>query len=407
MGPSVIHFFGQHAETIVDNGYSVVAVLPGTKKPRFERWQAACFLDSDPNFVARHLAAHPEDSIALACGTKITAIDIDETDPDRALQIHLAAIAVLGDTPLVRYGEFPRRVLVYRTREPMDTARFGKFDVLGRGSKFVAYGIHPVTGKPYYWPEDNPADTDLQSLPAVDKPDIERFLERIRDASPKKPPAIAQSRRPAVKPEGLEARIVHDENHRIIDGREAYLTLLIWEEYQKGGSVDVVAHRAWRRFVADADIKRPRGSSRRDCYTIKDAIAKAKLIIRKAPVARRRKPPATHLHSFRKSGLWNEERKRQHQTEAGNRGLAPSRLTVNQAMLDKVLIDAGQCVATVSELIDVTGLSVSAVKESRRNLIAERLWVVERNVYVPSLDTDADLAVTAAANDNGQLRIAC
>jgi Bifunctional DNA primase/polymerase, N-terminal len=160
------NFFGRHAETIVDNGYSVVPVLPGTKKPRFKKWQTACFKDTDSNFLTRHVANKPTDSVGLACGTKITAIDIDETDPVLADQMHQIAREELGYTPLVRYGEYPRRVLVYRTGEPMDTARFGKFDVLGRGGKFVAFGIHPGTGKPYFWPEDNPSDTDIETLPA-------------------------------------------------------------------------------------------------------------------------------------------------------------------------------------------------------------------------------------------------
>src|SRR5580658_8543813 len=104
METSAQEFFGQHAATIVDNGFSVVAVLPGTKKPRYPKWQMACFRDTDLAFLARHVSKHPADSIGLACGTKITGIDIDQSDPVLAAQIHQIAREELGDTPLVRYG---------------------------------------------------------------------------------------------------------------------------------------------------------------------------------------------------------------------------------------------------------------------------------------------------------------
>jgi hypothetical protein len=402
-------FFGQHAATIVDNGFSVVAVLPATKRPRYQKWQMACFRDTDLAFLARHVSKHPADSIGLACGTKITGIDIDESDPVVAAQIHQIAREELGDTPLVRYGQYPKRVLVYRAREQMDTVRAGKVDVLAAGAKFVAFGIHPVTGQPYHWPEDNPADTDLTSLPGVDKLSIERFLQRLQATMPsrqsKKGLAPSQPRTPMLPSPNLEARIVRNSNGKVIDGREAYLTLLTWQEYQGNLSAVDVAHRAWRRFVAGADLSRPKGSSRRDAYSIKDAIAKAKSIVRKAPprITRRYRPgvDARHLHSLRRPGFWTVERKQAHQAQAALRGMSGSRLAANAAMLEAVPTEAGQCEATVRELMEVTGLSMSAVKTSRAKLVEEGLWIVERGVYAPSAagapaeDTEADTVLAS------------
>jgi Bifunctional DNA primase/polymerase, N-terminal len=407
-------FFGRHAETIVDNGYSIVAVLPGTKEPRFPKWQTACFLDTDPAFLARHVSKHPGDSIGIACGTKITAIDIDEMDPSLAHQIHHAANEELGDTQLVRFGQFPRRMLVYRTAEPTDTIK-GIVSVFGRGAKFVAFGMHPVTEKPYYWPEDNPADTDLESLPAVDRRSINRFLIRIGSLG-RGAISVSQSRPPPISSlsrTGLEAMIVRDENGRVTDGREAFLTLLIWEEWQNGHStVQSVSHRAWMGFVAGADLVRPKGSCKRSRYSIRDAESKAKLMVRKSPV-RRSKPcevAATHLHSFRRPGHWIAERKRHHQADAASRGLQASRLAANQAMLDALPIAAGQCISTVNELTTATGLSISAVKSSRRDLVAAGLWIVERGVYVPMAIAnrigEAELPEPLSDNDNTPMRIA-
>src|SRR5215471_4681806 len=175
-------WFGRYAETIVDNGYSIVAVVPRTKKPRYPKWTTACFKDTDPIFLSRQVKKYPTDSIGLACGTKIIAIDIDDTDHEQAIRAHEAARTILGDTPLVRMGEFPKRLLVYRASEKIDTVRSGKIEVLACGSKFVALGIHPGTGTPYCWLEDDPTDTDLQSLPAIDRQGIERFLRRMQPA---------------------------------------------------------------------------------------------------------------------------------------------------------------------------------------------------------------------------------
>jgi hypothetical protein len=405
--PSEGEFFGRHAETIVDNGFSVVAVLPGTKKPRYPKWQTACFRDTDLAFLARHVSKYPADSIGIACGTKTIAIDIDETDPVLAAQRHHIACEELGDTSLVRYGQHPKRLLVYRAREPMDTVRAGKVDVLGRGGKFVAFGNHPVTGHPYFWPEDNPADTDLGSLPAVDK--RERFLQRLHAMTPsrqsKAVPAPSQPRTPMLPSPNLEARIVRNSEGMVIDGREAYLTLLTWQEYQGNLSAADVAHRAWRRFLAGADLSRPKGSTRRDCYSIKDATAKAKSIVRKAPprITKRYRPgaDARHLHSFRRPGFWTVERKQAHQAQAALRGMLASRLATNEAMLEAVPTEAGQCEATVKELMKVTDLSMSAVKTSRAELVDEGLWIVERGVYAPSAagapaeDTEADTVLAS------------
>jgi hypothetical protein len=81
-------YYGRYAETIVDNGYSVVAVRPRTKKPRFRQWQTACFKDTERDFLSRHVRAYPCDSIGIACGAKVTAVDIDEMDAKKAETIH-------------------------------------------------------------------------------------------------------------------------------------------------------------------------------------------------------------------------------------------------------------------------------------------------------------------------------
>src|SRR5215469_6978983 len=159
--------FGFHAEPVVANGYSIVPFLPRTKKPRYRRWTAACYKHTDLDFLYRHASKFPDDSVAIACGTKVIAVDIDIDDPAQADQIHQIARETLADTPLVRFGRAPRRALLYRPLEMISTKRVGNVEVLGAGSAVVAFGIHPQTGASYRWLDATPADTPVEDIPAV------------------------------------------------------------------------------------------------------------------------------------------------------------------------------------------------------------------------------------------------
>ena len=60
----------------------------------------------------------------------------------------------LGDTPALRIGRAPKRLLVYRAAEPFRGIRRAPLELLGLGQQFVAHAIHPDTGRPYDWPEE-------------------------------------------------------------------------------------------------------------------------------------------------------------------------------------------------------------------------------------------------------------
>jgi Bifunctional DNA primase/polymerase, N-terminal len=142
-------YFKFYGERLVANGYSVVAVKPGTKQPRHRRWTTACFKLTDPVFLLKHSYNFPDDSVAIACGTRVLVIDIDADDPELADRIHQIACETLGDTPLVRVGKHPRRALLYRPVDRINTTRHGKFEIIGIVGKIMAYGRHPGTRMPY------------------------------------------------------------------------------------------------------------------------------------------------------------------------------------------------------------------------------------------------------------------
>ena len=72
---------------------------------------------------------------------------------------------MLGDTPCLRIGRAPKRLLVYRAATPFAGRKRHPLELLARGQQFVAYAVHPDTGRPYEWPEDSLVELPLSRLP--------------------------------------------------------------------------------------------------------------------------------------------------------------------------------------------------------------------------------------------------
>ena len=178
-------FMVRHGSRLLANGYTILPIAPGGKKPG--RYQRGAWVDY-PEWN-RH-AERPTTEVEVAtwsgwpnCGIGIVgggvaAIDIDIlSDPDLALQIEQLARARLGDTPALRIGRAPKRLLVYRTSAPFRGIRRAPLEVLCLGQQFVAYADHPDTGQPYAWPEEGLSELDLESLPVIDAEMAAAFMD--------------------------------------------------------------------------------------------------------------------------------------------------------------------------------------------------------------------------------------
>ncbi len=159
---------------LVDNGYAVIPIMPGTKKPgRYHRgawcdypgWTRHCVRPTTENEIAVW-SQWPDAGIGIAGGA-VAAIDIDVADPDVALAIQRLAGERLGETAAVRIGRAPKRLLVYRTEAPFKGFKRPPIEILCEGQQFVAFAVHPDTGRPYEWPEESLADIDISGLPAI------------------------------------------------------------------------------------------------------------------------------------------------------------------------------------------------------------------------------------------------
>jgi putative DNA primase/helicase len=108
------------------------------------------------------------------------ALDIDVRHAEASDAIDRAVVAEIGDAP-VRYGAAPKRLRLGRCEVPFKKlstrdyrlpgdqpgAKPHKVEVLADGQQFVAYGVHPDTGRPYFWPFDAPLNLERDDLPEL------------------------------------------------------------------------------------------------------------------------------------------------------------------------------------------------------------------------------------------------
>lgn len=266
--------FSASAAQLLDNGYEPLPIVPSAKKPALSRWSS---VPIDERAVERWATEFPHHGIGLRTGA-LVGLDIDILDPNHAHRLQDLAIHRLGDT-LIRIGQWPKRLLLYRTATPAPKRSVGKVELLGLGQQFVAFGMHPDAGRPYDWPGgDTPLDVPLSDLPLVDDAGVNAFLSEASALLPE--PAIIPGAR---RSSGASARQtpgpVRDTAGAVIDGRDGWLSGIAFHavhdalEAEWRLAIDAIAARVWTRFVATTDLTRPRKGGA-CAYSLADARAK-------------------------------------------------------------------------------------------------------------------------------------
>lgn len=181
--------FGKLARPLGLKGYEPVPIRPGTKAPRPKGWQHGGFADRAQEF------AHDYTGLLTR---NTPAIDIDVSDPDIVRPIVNSVADVLGCREidlLSRVGMPPRTLLMCCTDEPfgkLSTAEYAptdpvingkpkrnKVEILADGQQFVAFAIHPDTGKPYTWGVNgNPLNTWQWELVSITQAQAAEIIRR-------------------------------------------------------------------------------------------------------------------------------------------------------------------------------------------------------------------------------------
>jgi hypothetical protein len=223
--------------------------------------------------------------------TANSGLDVDIGHAEAAEAVQRLASARLGDAP-IRIGQAPRRALVYRLvgnpfakitgrhfRLPDDPpdAKPHRIEVLGDGQQFVAFGQHPATGRPYFWPDWSPLDLEHDDLPELGEAKAHAF---VAEAEAMLERAFGAVFLPSAKPGGVHGSEWQADpaTGLVIEGREAYLAHLVWKASGESPDPERVGRIAWERFAATADITRPHGNRP---WRPRDAVTKARAACRK------------------------------------------------------------------------------------------------------------------------------
>jgi len=181
-------YMRQYASKLVDGGYRIIPIMPGTKRPgRWdgEKWgELARWTEIDTKQAHVDLWSEwPNCGIGILTG-EVVAIDIDILDESIAISIGEIFQNRLGVTDLIRVGRSPKALYLYRTEEPFTKISMHPIEVLGLGQQFVAYATHPETGKPYSWPLESPHQIPIDSLPVVTREQVLRVAEEAYQTLP-------------------------------------------------------------------------------------------------------------------------------------------------------------------------------------------------------------------------------
>lgn len=174
-----------HGRTLLGNGYLIVPITPGLKRPPIKQWETARLGAAD---VAKY-AGH---GVGVLCGQgahPIAAIDVDTADEALAARFVGWCQEHLGAT-CERVGNAPKILLAYRAAEEGWAKATGawfedlvggrhRLEVLGNGQQFVAYHIHPDTSRPYEWVDFFGGLDAMQAadLPVVTLAQVEEALQ--------------------------------------------------------------------------------------------------------------------------------------------------------------------------------------------------------------------------------------
>src|SRR5262249_227719 len=107
------------------------------------------------------------------------AVDIDVLDVGVANELQALLLSMTGDNGrlMVRFGQEPKRVILFQTDQPFTKLstpiflspdqRKHKVEILCDGQQVVTHGLHPDTGRPYTWLYGEPGNVMRDDLPRM------------------------------------------------------------------------------------------------------------------------------------------------------------------------------------------------------------------------------------------------
>lgn len=181
-------YLKDYGETLVELGYRIVPIPPGGKGPKRKGWPA--FAPDAAQVRQWYTNGSAHDGIGVIAAT-CPAIDVDVMDEDIAQRMSDAIDALFpGQRLMSRTGKAPKFLVPFRSDSPFrklssaiytDGQHEHKVEILGEGQQWVAYHVHPGTGKPYSWWDGVSSGGILESprggLPALTRDDAQCVID--------------------------------------------------------------------------------------------------------------------------------------------------------------------------------------------------------------------------------------
>ena len=184
--------FRDRAGLLFCAGLEPIPIVKGDKRPAISEWTTERI---DVSKIEEWCNRYGTCGVGIRLGKdELCAIDVDCDNEEIAKEIeeYLEGSAKENGYVLpVRYGRTPRFLI------PCRIDGFGEYlgkqtvsswidqdgkkhciEVLTEGQQFVAYGIHPKTGKPYTWKDATPEQLAIGQIPEFT---IEEVLERLKN----------------------------------------------------------------------------------------------------------------------------------------------------------------------------------------------------------------------------------
>ena len=183
-----MNYFKDQGPLLLVNGYRIVKIAGRGKNPIENGWTRKIVTAED---CENDNAA--DRSVGIICGEDVMCVDADIYEHELADRI-MAVIKGLHPDCIIptRYGARPKFAMLFRnvdnlspTRSPMYTKGEGdervtaQIEFRGKNQQFVAFGIHPATGKEYEWENGSPEFLPVEDLPPLTKDDFEKIVQEI------------------------------------------------------------------------------------------------------------------------------------------------------------------------------------------------------------------------------------
>jgi hypothetical protein len=249
-----INHYGRHVNKLISLGYLAVPLPWKSKRPIIKGWHPI----EDWGVLQHWKNKYSEDFIGLYTGYGIIAIDIDTECLEKSKTVEKIARKILGDTPLKRIGQSPKLLLVYRCDEGIRKRLYRGpdgdilFEVLGKGQQFVAFNIHPKTGKPYFWPDKSPFEISREELPAVTLAHIIEFENEVEARIPRGNNASTHTC-------FSDEPVITDSSGKIIDGRNGVGLRIRFRTFLDDPYIELedFQRATWIEFTSKVQIERP------------------------------------------------------------------------------------------------------------------------------------------------------